>query len=76
MRETLLGKTPGELKEAALKVGLPAYAGKQQQAYHDKHLHALAEAKVVVGVVLGTAACGWLCRGGGGLWLFHYVHSL
>ncbi len=29
MRETLLGKTPGELKEAALKVGLPAYAGKQ-----------------------------------------------
>lgn len=29
MRETLLGKTPDELKEAALKVGLPAYAGKQ-----------------------------------------------
>ena len=29
MRETLLGKTPGELKEAAFKVGLPAYAGKQ-----------------------------------------------
>ena len=29
MRETLLGKTPAELKEAALKVGLPAFAGKQ-----------------------------------------------
>lgn len=29
MRETLLGKTPEELKEAALKVGLPAFAGKQ-----------------------------------------------
>lgn len=29
MRETLLGKTPDELREAALKVGLPGYAGKQ-----------------------------------------------
>ena len=29
MRETLLGKTPGELKEVALKVGLPPFAGKQ-----------------------------------------------
>ena len=29
MRETLLGKTPDELREAALKAGLPAYAGKQ-----------------------------------------------
>lgn len=29
MRETLLGKTPVELREAALKAGLPAYAGKQ-----------------------------------------------
>ena len=29
MRETLLGKTPEELKEAAVKVGLPAFAGKQ-----------------------------------------------
>ncbi|MBR5661802.1 MAG: 23S rRNA (adenine(2503)-C(2))-methyltransferase RlmN [Bacteroidales bacterium] len=29
MRESLLGKTPAELKEAALKVGLPAFAGKQ-----------------------------------------------
>ena len=29
MRETLLGKTPGELKEIALKVGLPPFAGKQ-----------------------------------------------
>ncbi|MGN0201882.1 MAG: 23S rRNA (adenine(2503)-C(2))-methyltransferase RlmN [Candidatus Cryptobacteroides sp.] len=29
MRGTLLGKTPSELKDAALKVGLPAYAGKQ-----------------------------------------------
>mgnify|MGYP002855972696 CR=1 FL=1 len=29
MRETLLGKTPAQLKEAALKVGLPSFAGKQ-----------------------------------------------
>ncbi len=29
MRETLLGKTPQELKEAAVKAGLPAFAGKQ-----------------------------------------------
>lgn len=29
MREILLGKTPSELKEAALKAGLPSYAGKQ-----------------------------------------------
>lgn len=29
MRETLLGKTPEELREAAVKAGLPAYAGKQ-----------------------------------------------
>ncbi len=29
MREPLLGKTPAELKEVALKVGLPAFAGKQ-----------------------------------------------
>ena len=29
MLETLLGKTPLELKEAALKVSLPAFAGKQ-----------------------------------------------
>jgi 23S rRNA (adenine2503-C2)-methyltransferase len=29
MRETLLGKTPEELKEVALKVGLPPFAGKQ-----------------------------------------------
>ena len=29
MRETLLGKTPGELYEVALKVGLPPFAGKQ-----------------------------------------------
>lgn len=29
MREKLLGKTPAELKEVALKVGLPAFAGKQ-----------------------------------------------
>ena len=29
MREELLGKTPDELKEIALKVGLPAFAGKQ-----------------------------------------------
>lgn len=29
MREQLLGKTPEELKEIALKVGLPAFAGKQ-----------------------------------------------
>jgi len=29
MREKLLGKTPEELKEVALKVGLPAFAGKQ-----------------------------------------------
>ena len=29
MRETLLGKTPDELREAALRAGLPAYAGKQ-----------------------------------------------
>lgn len=29
MRETLLGKTPEELKEAALKVGLPGFTGKQ-----------------------------------------------
>ena len=29
MRESILGKTPSELKEAALKVGLPAFAGKQ-----------------------------------------------
>lgn len=29
MRETLLGKTPEELKEIALKVGLPPFAGKQ-----------------------------------------------
>ena len=29
MRETLLGKTPEQLKEAALRVGLPAFAGKQ-----------------------------------------------
>ena len=29
MRETLLGKTPEELKEVAMKVGLPPFAGKQ-----------------------------------------------
>ena len=29
MREILLWKTPSELKEAALKAGLPSYAGKQ-----------------------------------------------
>lgn len=29
MREQLLGKTPDELKEIALKAGLPAFAGKQ-----------------------------------------------
>ena len=29
MRETLLGMTPAELKEAALKAGLPAFAGNQ-----------------------------------------------
>ena len=29
MREQLLGKTPEELKEVALKVGLPAFTGKQ-----------------------------------------------
>ena len=29
MREQLLGKTPDELKEIALKVGLPAFTGKQ-----------------------------------------------
>ena len=29
MREILLGKTPSELKESALKAGLPSYAGKQ-----------------------------------------------
>ena len=29
MREILIGKTPSELKEAALKAGLPSYAGKQ-----------------------------------------------
>ncbi len=29
MREQLLGKTPEELKEITLKVGLPAFAGKQ-----------------------------------------------
>ncbi len=29
MKESLLGKTPDELRELALKVGLPAFAGKQ-----------------------------------------------
>ncbi|MCQ2119925.1 MAG: 23S rRNA (adenine(2503)-C(2))-methyltransferase RlmN [Bacteroidales bacterium] len=29
MREKLLGKTPEELREVAMKVGLPAFAGKQ-----------------------------------------------
>ena len=29
MRETLLGKTPEELRELAVKVGLPAFTGKQ-----------------------------------------------
>ncbi len=29
MRESLLGKTPDELREVAIKVGLPAFAGKQ-----------------------------------------------
>lgn len=29
MRAQLLGKTPDELKEIALKAGLPAFAGKQ-----------------------------------------------
>ena len=29
MKESLLGKTPDELREVALKVGLPAFAGKQ-----------------------------------------------
>lgn len=29
MRQTLLGKTPSELREAAIEAGLPAYAGKQ-----------------------------------------------
>ena len=29
MREQLLGKTPVELKDIALKVGLPAFTGKQ-----------------------------------------------
>ena len=35
MRESLLGKTPSELKEAALKVGLPAFAGSRDRRHRD-----------------------------------------
>ena len=44
MRETLLGKTPGELKEAALKVGLPGFAGKQLAGWiYDRKVHSFSE---------------------------------
>ncbi|MBQ8062008.1 MAG: 23S rRNA (adenine(2503)-C(2))-methyltransferase RlmN [Bacteroidales bacterium] len=44
MRETLLGKTPGELKEAALKVGLPAFAGKQIAGWmYDRKVRSIDE---------------------------------
>ncbi len=44
MLETLLGKTPVELKEAALKVGLPAFAGKQIARWmYDKKVRSIDE---------------------------------
>lgn len=44
MPETLLGKTPLELKEAALKVGLPAFAGKQIAGWmYDKKVRSIDE---------------------------------
>ena len=44
MLETLLGKTPVELKEAALKVGLPAFAGKQIAGWmYDKKVLSIDE---------------------------------
>ncbi len=44
MLETLLGKTPVELKEAALKVGLPAFAGKQIAGWmYDKKVRSIDE---------------------------------
>ena len=44
MLETLLGKTPVELKEAALKVGLPAFAGKQIARWmYDKNVRSIDE---------------------------------
>ncbi len=44
MLETLLGKTPVELKEAALKVGLPAFAGKQIDGWmYDKKVRSIDE---------------------------------
>ena len=44
MLETLLGKTPLELKEAALKVGLPAFAGKQIAGWmYDKKVRSIDE---------------------------------
>ena len=44
MRETLLGKTPDELKEVALKVGLPAYAGKQLSGWlYGRRVHSIDE---------------------------------
>lgn len=44
MLETLLGKTPLELKEAALKVGLPAFAGKQIAGWmYDKKVLSIDE---------------------------------
>lgn len=44
MLETLLGKTPVELKEAALKVGLLAFAGKQIAGWmYDKKVRSIDE---------------------------------
>jgi len=44
MLETLLGKSPVELKEAALKVGLPAFAGKQIAGWlYDKKVRSIDE---------------------------------
>ncbi len=44
MLETLLGKTPLELKEAALKVSLPAFAGKQIAGWmYDKKVRSIDE---------------------------------
>ena len=44
MKEKLLGKTPEELKEAAVRLGLPAFAGKQiAQWLYSKKVRSIEE---------------------------------
>ena len=62
MREQLLGKTPVELKDIALKVGLPAFTGKQiAQWMYGRKVRSIDEGNAVEAVMIPDEDRKTLC---------------